>query len=99
MTPNSSSSGSVVPRDYNELHSQYGALILRLLKKYNKVERNFEDLHSYVWMKILEAKLLDRFKAKIEKQRPKVLTAIEVCDVLGVSWLQWQRTTEGLRGF
>lgn len=84
-----SSEGSVIPKNYDDLLKQYGPLIYKLLLKYNKVERNFDDLHSYVWVKILEASLLDRFEEHIQKQTPKVLNALEACDLLGVSWRQW----------
>jgi hypothetical protein len=88
MTP-TPSEGSVIPKNYNELQKQYGALIYKLLFKYNKVERNMEDLHSYVWVKLLEANLLDRFNDYVLRQTPKVLSALECCDLLGVSWGQW----------
>lgn len=84
-----SSFGGLVPENYEELQRQYGALIYKLLWKYNKIERNLEDLHSYVWMKILEARLLNRFEERVQDQVPKVLTAVEACDFLGISWEQW----------
>lgn len=84
------SEGSVVPGTYDELQQQYGGLIYKLLCKYNKIERNMEDLHSYVWVKILEANLLERFDEYVQNQVPKVLSALEVCDLLGVSFNQWR---------
>jgi hypothetical protein len=84
-----SSFSEVVPKNYNELHERYGKLIHIVLTKKNKVERNMEDLHSYIWMKILEAKLLERFEDYVRCQVPKVLTALEACELLGVSWGQW----------
>jgi len=88
MTPKPSE-GSVVPKNYVELQKQYGPLITKLLLKYNKVERNKEDLHGYVWMKLLEASLLERFDDYCLRQTPKVLSALECCVFLGVSWGQW----------
>jgi hypothetical protein len=84
-----SSLDGLVPSNYEELQKQYGALIYKLLLKYNKVERNFEDLHGYVWMKIIEARLLDRFHESVQEKAPKVFSALEACDFLGVSWSQW----------
>lgn len=84
------SEGFVVPRSYTELQRQYGPYIQRLLGRFNKVERNFEDLHSHIWVKILEARVLERFDEYVEKQVPKVLSAIEACDLLGISWQQWR---------
>jgi hypothetical protein len=88
MTPKPSE-GSVVPKNYDEMQQQYGPLIYKLLCKYNKIDRNMEDLHSYVWVKLLEANLLERFDDYVQRQTPKTLTAIEACDFLGVSWKQW----------
>lgn len=79
----------IIPRNYEELQQQYGDLIRSLLLKRNKVERNLEDLHSYVWVRLLEAKLLDKFQLHVQKQRPRVLSAIQACDMLGVTWTQW----------
>jgi len=85
-----SSHVSVIPKNYDELERQYGRLIYSVLLKANKIERNFEDLHSYIWMKLIEARLLLRFEAKIQRQTPKVLSATQACDFLGVSWQQWE---------
>jgi hypothetical protein len=84
-----SSERFIVPSSYPELQRLYGSHIKKLLQRSNQVESNFEDLHSYVWVKILEARLLERFEAHLQKQTPKVLTAIGACDLLGVSWFQW----------
>lgn len=86
----SKSEGFSVPRTYTELQQQYGVYIYKLLNRFNKVERNFEDLHNTIWLKIMEAKFLERFEEHIDRQVPKVLNAIEACDLLGVSWQQWR---------
>jgi len=88
MTP-STSDGIVVPENYSELQTAYGALICKLLMKYNKVKINYKDLHQNVWLRLVEAHLLDRFRSHALKQMPKTLTAIEACDLLGVGWNQW----------
>lgn len=89
MTPNSPSEGSVVPKNYDELQALYGAHIYKLLCRANKIERNMEDLHAYVWVKLLEANFLERFEDCVQLQTPKVLTALQACDFFGVSWAQW----------
>lgn len=89
MAPKSSE-GFSVPRTYNELQQQYGSHIHKLLYRFNKVDRNFEDLHNTIWLKLMEAKLLERFEEHIARQVPKVLNAIEACDLLGISWQQWR---------
>jgi hypothetical protein len=83
------SDGSIIPKNYVELQKMYGELIFNVLRKQNKVVRNFEDLHGYIWMKIIEAKLIERFEEYVRKQMPKVLTALEACELLGISWRQW----------
>lgn len=85
----SSSESSVIPKTYEELQRFYGAHIHKILNRSNKVEQNFEDLHSYIWMKLLEAEVLERFEEYVLRQIPKVVTGLEACDVLGVSWTQW----------
>lgn len=89
MTLSSLSDSFVAPRDYKELHQQYGKLIAKLLLKHNRIERNAEDLHGYVWVKLLEAQLLERFERYVQRQKPRVLSALEACDLLGVPWPQW----------
>lgn len=90
MAPSSNGSeGFFVPKTYEELQKHYGRHIQKLLTKYNKVESNFEDLHSYIWVKILEARVLERFNAYLDRQIPKHVTALGACDFLGVSWKQW----------
>lgn len=89
MAPKSSESFSV-PRTYTELQQQYGQYIYKLLGRFNKIERNFEDLHNTIWLKLMEAKFLERFDEHIAKQVPKVLNALGACDLLGISWQQWR---------
>lgn len=79
----------LVPDSYEALQKQYGKYLEKLLQRHNKVEANFEDLHSYVWVKLLEAKILERFEEHVSRLHPKVLTAIEACILFGVTWTQW----------
>jgi hypothetical protein len=79
----------IVPRDYETLHRDYDEHIKKVLLKCNKVTVNFEDLHSDIWVRLIEANFLERFKTRIEEQVPKVLTVLEVCDFLGIALSQW----------
>ncbi len=85
----SSTENFTVPKDYDEFQARYGAHIKKLLIRSNQFQTNFDDLHSYVWVKLLEAKFLERFQEYVERLRPKWLEATQVCDFLGVSWQQW----------
>lgn len=87
--------GSVVPKNYEELQRHYGDHVRNLLNRYNKVERNLEDLHGYIWVKILEAKLLERFQDYVSRQVPRVITGLQATDLLGISWKQWIAAQRG----
>lgn len=79
----------VIPDTYAELQIKFGDFIRGQIAHYNKVPENLDDLHSYIWVRIMEADLLGKFKNHIASQAPKVVTALEACQVLGVSWVQW----------
>ncbi len=83
------SDGTLLPKTYPELYKQYGPFVHNFLKQRNKIERNQEDLEQYIWLKIVDAQLLQRFWDNAQRQMPKVLTALEACMLLGVSWNQW----------
>ena len=78
-----------VPKTYLELQVRFGPHITKLLQRHNEYPGNFEDLHSYVWLRLLEAKLLERFEEYLKKNGLKVLSATQVCEFLGISWQQW----------
>jgi hypothetical protein len=79
----------VAPKSYEDLQRLYGTHICKLLSKHNKVDRNAEDLNGHIWVKLMEADVLDKFEDHLKKQAPKVLSALQACDLLGVSWKQW----------
>lgn len=87
--PMSASTGFSVPETYPELQARYGTYIRKLLAQHNKYEDNLDDIHGYVWLKLLEAEFLARFSEYIRREPPKLLSALEACDALGVSWNQW----------
>ena len=81
--------GQTIPKDFKELHDQYDQFIRDVLAKKDTLKKYQEDIYSYVWLKLLEAKLLERFDQFARGQTPKVLTALGVCEFLGISWNQW----------
>lgn len=83
------SDGPIIPKTYEELQEFYGDHVRNLLNRYNKVERNLDDLHGYIWVKILEARLLERFQDYVSRQVPRVLTGLQATELLGISWKQW----------
>jgi hypothetical protein len=79
-----------VPRDYNDMEKKYGAFVASLVTRYNKVGRNFRDLHHHIWMKLLEADVIQKYMDLIETQVPKTMTAVQACAFLGINFNQWR---------
>jgi len=60
----------VLPRNYDELAEHYGQFIGSVVRRLNKVSRSHEDLQSHIWVKLIEAKFLDRFEDFRCRKRP-----------------------------
>jgi hypothetical protein len=76
----------LVPANTKELGARYAKLIQRTLTAIAASRGqtgHFDDLHTYVWVKLLEAQLLERF-AESRVVSPLV-TALEACEVTGVT--------------
>jgi len=78
-----------VPADYNVLYTQYGAFIGEIVRRYNKVGRNFRELFQQTWQRLVEAQMLDKFAKAVEYQDPKTMTAEVACAYLGIAWKPW----------
>lgn len=79
-----------VPRSYEELFRDWGDFIAARVKHFNKVERNFEDLLQDVWMRLMNAKFLERFVGSAAARLPTTMTAEQAVEYLGVTWKQWE---------
>ena len=79
-----------IPRDYTEMQRMYGPYVASMLRRYNKVGRNFEELLSYVWLKLIEVDVIRMFMESVSAKLPVVMTAEEACRVLGVTFGQWR---------
>lgn len=78
-----------VPADYNELYTEYAAFIGDIVRRYNKVGRNFRELFQHSWERLVSVQFLDKFAKHVEFQDPKTMTAEQACEYLGIEWKPW----------
>lgn len=79
-----------IPRDYNELHRDFGNFIAAAIRKHNKVGRNYEELHAHVWKRLVEKDVIQLFMNSVAEKLPRQLTAIQACAYLGITFKQWK---------
>ena len=80
-----------LPHNYDELARQYGDHIAQQVARHNKVAWNLEDLLQTIWLKLIESRVLEKFVARASNDLPPTMTAMEVCDYLGVTFAYWKR--------
>lgn len=80
----------VIPCDYTELWRDYAKFVANLLRKYNKVGRNHEEVLSHNWEKLVQSRMLEKYRAFVTEKMPKTMTAVEACSFLGISFGQWR---------
>lgn len=73
-----------VPKTYPELSRDYGDFILKDLRRYNKIERNLEDLYQGVWLRLMDADLLEKFKDGLARRLPVEMSTMDACRFLGL---------------
>jgi DNA-directed RNA polymerase specialized sigma24 family protein len=78
-----------LPRNFDELVAQYGDYIAKQVERYNKVDRNFEDLFQEIWVKLMESNLLEKFAQKAQETLPPTMTTVEACAFLGIDFSGW----------
>ncbi len=83
------SSGDI-PQNYEDLKVQYGVYVATLVTRYNKVQRNTEELLSYVWVQLVVADIINRFQTHVAVQMPKTMTAVQACEFLSIKFNQWR---------
>ncbi len=79
-----------LPRDNNELHARYGAFIMKVVSRHNKVGRNFQELFQEVWLRLVRVDILSKFWDHAQTQLPKTLTAENACAYLGINFGMWR---------
>jgi len=73
-----------LPRNFDELATEYGDYIAKQVERYNKVDRNFEDLFQAIWLKLMESNLLEKFAKKARATLPPTMTTVEASAYLGI---------------
>lgn len=79
-----------IPRDYNEMYAMDGGFVASTLRKHNKVGRNFEELLSYIWQRLVEKDVIGLFMQSIQEKFKPTMSAVEACEYLGVTFTQWR---------
>jgi DNA-directed RNA polymerase specialized sigma24 family protein len=74
-----------VPTDNNDLVRHYEPYVTRLTTRYNRVSTNFKDLLQHVWLKIFEARLIEKYH-RAGGTLPKTLTAPQACAYLQMNF-------------
>lgn len=73
-----------LPRDYNELYTQYGAFVIHLVRKHNKVDVDPRDLINHIWTKLLENDVLTKYVDAATSEYPEMVTTDQACEFLGL---------------
>lgn len=74
-----------VPETYDELAREYGTFVADRVGRYNKVNRNLDDLIQYIWMQLIAGKVLEKYVDRARSTLPPTLTAVEVAKYLGLT--------------
>jgi len=81
--------GGKIPQNNDELIAMYGGYIASLVLRYNRRNENFEDIHQSVLLRLVEARIVEKFHRRAAEARPDALTTEEVCQHLGISVDSW----------
>lgn len=74
-----------VPRNYEELYAVWGKYVSNLIGRYNKVERNYEELVQWIWEKLLQSNLLEKYVDRLYDTQDTI-TNFEACEFVGLTW-------------
>lgn len=78
-----------VPSDNNDLVKKYDKFVALLVRKYNTVNPNFNDLLQHVWMKLVEVNIIEKYQ-KSGGSLPKTLTGLQAAAYLQMKWGQFK---------
>jgi hypothetical protein len=78
-----------IPRNYDELHRDWGSYIQKRVQLINRTRTPTEELLAYVWEKVIASDLLRKFVDRARSALPLELTAREACTYLGITSNQW----------
>lgn len=81
---------SWLPQDYDTLHARYKGYVGSVLWHLNKVPDHYKDLENHIWLKLTEARILEKFQVALRTRIPRVVTALTACKMLGIKFGQWR---------
>jgi hypothetical protein len=83
-----------IPRDYEEMIRKYGALIANEIRRKNVVAAHFEDHYQSVCEKLVAARVLENFVARVQScsddDLPATMTGEEACRLYGIGFGAWR---------
>jgi hypothetical protein len=84
-----------VPHDYEEMFEKYGPFIANEVRRKNIVANNFDDLYQTVCERLIAARVLPKFIARVmsssDEELPDTITAEEICSRLfKISFGAWR---------
>lgn len=86
-----------IPVSYDDLYRTFGPYVTGLVRHYNKVPSNYDDLLSHVWVQLLQKKVLQKYLSSIEIPVDS-LTTSQVCSYLGLTWFEFKRMQSAYHG-
>jgi len=78
-----------IPTTYEEMFHTYQPLVSGYVRRVNRLPEFERDIVQHLWGKVLEVDLLAKFKAHTNNQTEQRYTALQACDILGVTWEDW----------
>jgi DNA-directed RNA polymerase specialized sigma24 family protein len=79
-----------VPKDNRELYSRYRDFVNKLVRRYDSVGRHQEDLEQAVWLRLLEADIINKFRESLGRGLPEFVNGEQAASLLGISFEQWR---------
>lgn len=76
---------AVIPKNYDELVRHYAAFIANEIRRANTVTTNFEDAYQDVLMRLIQARVIERFHER-SVDHPPTMTGVEAAAFLGVTF-------------
>ena len=85
---------SGVPQNNDEMIKTYGKVIMAEIYRRNVVKGNAADHFQEVVLKLISAKVLEKFVARVlsttYEDKPETMTTAEVCTLLGITFSAWR---------
>lgn len=79
-----------VPKNNNDLVRRYEPFVAMVVRRYNKIPTNFEDLLQHIWLKLVEVDIIGKYLKGGVGQLPKQMTAEQACGFCRITFRQWK---------